>query len=156
GNVPARANGTARAPAAGTGRIMDDFAPPGESAGPPVPRLHRAGEDALPADFVPLRLLLQPGGLCVELTKADNLVGRHSEAEVRLAFPDVSRRHSRFVFLDGGWRVLDLNSLNGTFVNGERVQQALLSNGDRVRLASLNFLVELPVAPPAARPAADE
>jgi pSer/pThr/pTyr-binding forkhead associated (FHA) protein len=125
---------------------MDHFAPPGDPAGPHAPRLHRAGEDALPADFVPLRLLLQPGGLCVELAKTDNLVGRHSEADVRLALPDISRRHCRFSFNEGGWRVTDLNSLNGTFVNDVRLQHSPVSNGDRVRLAGLTFLVELPTA----------
>lgn len=132
---------------------MDDLAPQGL----PAPRLHRVEvEDApLPSPFVPLRLLLQPGGLCVELTKANTLVGRHSEADVRLALPDVSRRHCRFLFLDGAWQVIDLNSLNGTFVNDERLQEATLTAGDRVRIASLTFLVEIAAPAPAATPADD-
>ena len=124
---------------------MDHFAPSGEANGLPAPRLHRVDvEDTLvPTDFVPLRLLLQPGGLCVELTKPNTLLGRHSEADIRLALPDVSRRHCRFLFSDGVWQVIDLNSLNGTFVNEERLQESPLANGDRVRIASLTFLVEI-------------
>jgi pSer/pThr/pTyr-binding forkhead associated (FHA) protein len=71
------------------------------------------------------------------------LVGRHSDADVRLAMPDVSRRHCRFHFTKGAWQVTDLNSLNGVYVNDVRLEEAVLSHGDRVRLASLTFLVDL-------------
>ena len=127
---------------------MDDMPPPGEAQGLPAPRLHCADTENLPADFVPLRLLLQPGGLCVELTRPDMVIGRHSEADVRLGLPDVSRRHCRFLFADGAWQVMDLNSLNGTFVNEERLQEATLAHGDHVRIAGLTFLVEIAAAAP--------
>jgi pSer/pThr/pTyr-binding forkhead associated (FHA) protein len=100
-------------------------------------------EMTVPADFVPLRLYLQPGGLCVELTQPDMLVGRHSEADVRLALPDISRRHCRLAFVDGHWRVTDLNSLNGVFINDDRMHEATLHDGDRIRLGSLTFAVKV-------------
>src|SRR5262249_50890628 len=77
---------------------------------------------------------------------ADMLVGRHSCADVRLSLPDVSRRHCRFVFADGSWRVVDMNSLNGLFVNGERLQEATLFHGDRIRIGSLTFEADLSAA----------
>jgi pSer/pThr/pTyr-binding forkhead associated (FHA) protein len=127
---------------------MDKSWKPGE-AEVPAPRLHSADEpDAVPAGFVPLKLLLQPGGLSVELNKPNMLLGRHSEADVRLALPDVSRRHCRFVFADGAWQVTDLNSLNGVFVNDSRLAEATLCHGDRVRIGSLTFLVDLGGAGP--------
>jgi pSer/pThr/pTyr-binding forkhead associated (FHA) protein len=107
------------------------------------PRLASEPEVEMPPDFVTLRLLLQPGGLCVELNKPEMLVGRHSTAEVRLSLPDISRRHCRFVFGDGCWRVFDLNSLNGIYVNGERLHDATLFHGDRVRIGSLTFAVDI-------------
>ena len=110
-----------------------------------APRL-LANPDAeadLPPGFAPLRLKLQPGGLSVELTRPSNLIGRHSDADVRLALPDVSRRHCRFVFADGGWQVIDLNSLNGVQVNGEQVLQAPLENGDLLRIGGFTFAVDL-------------
>ena len=72
-------------------------------------------------DCVPLRLVLQPGGAVIEVSRPEVLVGRHSEVDVRLPLPDVSRRHCRFVYADGIWRVFDLRSLNGVYVNGERI-----------------------------------
>lgn len=102
-----------------------------------------ASEQNLPEGFYPLRLLLQPGGLCLELAQPDVLLGRHSSADVRLSLPDVSRRHCRFVFSDGHWEVIDLNSLNGIHVNGERLNCIVLAQGDRLRIGSLTFVVDL-------------
>jgi pSer/pThr/pTyr-binding forkhead associated (FHA) protein len=117
-----------------------DQPPPAEAHGPPP---CAPGPDTdLPEGFTPLRLLLQPGGLCVELARPDMLFGRHSAADVRLALPDVSRRHCRFVFRDGHWAVVDLDSLNGTHVNGERLAEAVLCHGDTVRIGSFTFAVD--------------
>ena len=99
--------------------------------------------DALPADFVPLRLILHSTGTVIELDRPDMLIGRHSEVDVRLPLPDVSRRHCRFVFGNGNWVVMDLNSLNGVFVNDEPVGQATLKQGDRVRIGGFVFAVDL-------------
>ena len=101
-----------------------------------------AGPHALPANFVPLRLVLQQSGVAVELTRPDMLMGRHSEADIRLPLPDVSRRHCRLVWADGCWQVFDLNSLNGVFVNGERVQQATLRHRDFLKLGGFTFQVD--------------
>jgi pSer/pThr/pTyr-binding forkhead associated (FHA) protein len=108
--------------------------------GPHRPAQHAEG---VPADFLPLRLLLQPGNMVIELNRVDMLVGRHSEADIRLPLPDVSRRHCRFLFGNGHWVVMDLNSLNGVFVNDEPVAHATLKQGDRVRIGGYIFAVDL-------------
>jgi pSer/pThr/pTyr-binding forkhead associated (FHA) protein len=115
---------------------------PKEGQGPPQLRLHAEGE--LPPDFVPLRLVLQPSGApLIEVNRPDMLVGRHTEADIRLPLPDVSRRHCRLVFTEGCWQVIDLNSLNGVQVNGEQVLQAPLENGDLLRIGGFTFAVDL-------------
>jgi pSer/pThr/pTyr-binding forkhead associated (FHA) protein len=121
---------------------MNDVPNPTDTAGPPC--LHGEAE-ATPA-FLPMRLVLQPSGASVEVTRPDVLVGRHSEADIRLPLPDVSRRHCRLVFADGGWQVIDLNSLNGIQVNGEQVLQAPLDQGDLLRVGGFTFQVELTAA----------
>lgn len=102
--------------------------------------------------FIPLRLTLEPVGLSIEVQRPDVVVGRHSDAEVRLALPEISRRHCRLVFENQEWRVHDLNSLNGVFVNGERMQEATLYDGDRLQLGTFTIIVERlkPIAAPAA------
>jgi pSer/pThr/pTyr-binding forkhead associated (FHA) protein len=94
-------------------------------------------------DLVPLRLLLQPGELIIQLTRPDMVLGRHSEADVRLPLPDVSRKHCRFLHVQGLWHVVDLNSLNGVYVNDQPVQRAVLHQGDRLRIGGVSFLVDL-------------
>jgi pSer/pThr/pTyr-binding forkhead associated (FHA) protein len=94
-------------------------------------------------DFIPLRLVLQPSGYGVDLAKPDVLLGRHSQADIRLPLPDVSRRHCRFLFEDGQWRVIDLDSLNGIYVNGERLLRAELQEGDVIAIGGFTFEVNL-------------
>jgi pSer/pThr/pTyr-binding forkhead associated (FHA) protein len=122
---------------------MDEAPQPAERLPLQGPHWHRGPEVELPPDFHPLRLLLQSGGHSIELTRPDMILGRHSEADVRLPLADVSRRHCRFAFLNGLWQVFDLNSLNGTFVNGQRVRHAVLKHRDLVRMGGFTFEVQL-------------
>jgi len=96
---------------------------------------------APPAEFRPLRLRIHPGGQFLDLTGPDLLLGRHSQADLRMPLPDVSRRHCRFVFSTAGWELIDVGSLNGVFVNGARVQRAMLRTGDHIRLGGLELEV---------------
>jgi len=124
---------------------MDETRQPTEADAPLLKGLHWCvvAEGELPPGFFPLRLVLQPGGTTIELTRPDTLLGRHSAADVRLPLPDVSRRHCRCLFAEGNWRIVDLNSLNGLWVNDEHVQQAILQQGDVLRLGGFTFSVEL-------------
>jgi pSer/pThr/pTyr-binding forkhead associated (FHA) protein len=92
--------------------------------------------------FVPLRLRLHPGDHPIVLIAPDVLLGRHSEADLRMPVPDVSRRHCRFVFTDGAWQLIDLDSLNGVYLNGARVRCAALHPGDHIRICSFAIDVE--------------
>ncbi len=69
-------------------------------------------------------------------------VGRGLAAELRLDESSVSRRHAIIVPRPAGARILDDRSANGTFVNGRRVQQADLRDGDVIVLGRvvLRFL----------------
>jgi predicted component of type VI protein secretion system len=124
---------------------MDQAMQPAGEMGCVLPELanNAPGERDVPADFIPLRLVVKPGGMAMELNRPDMLVGRHSEADVRLALPDVSRRHCRLVFSNGGWQVVDLNSLNGVFVNGERIIQAELHDHDIIGIGVFRFEVDM-------------
>jgi pSer/pThr/pTyr-binding forkhead associated (FHA) protein len=68
--------------------------------------------------------------LLIPLAGAVMHIGRGLSAELRLDDTSVSRRHAILVPRPSGARILDDRSSNGTFVNGRRVQQADLSNGD--------------------------
>jgi predicted component of type VI protein secretion system len=124
---------------------MDDPKQPTEAGNLPLQGPHWNTQPAETEGFFPLRLVLYPGGASVDLTRPDMVVGRHSTADLRLHLPDVSRRHCRFVFVDGGWQVYDLHSMNGLFVNGQRVEQADLHHRDLLRIGSYTFEVSLPM-----------
>jgi hypothetical protein len=62
------------------------------------------------------------------------LVGRHHTCDVVLADPSVSRRHARLLFRDGIWILRDLESTNGTIVNGVRVGRCEIRPGDQLLL----------------------
>jgi pSer/pThr/pTyr-binding forkhead associated (FHA) protein len=61
-------------------------------------------------------------------------IGRGLAANLRLDETSVSRSHAILVPRADGARILDDRSSNGTFVNGRRVQQAELANGDVIRV----------------------
>ncbi len=66
---------------------------------------------------------------------ASLLIGRSAAAGLRLEQPAISRRHARLESLpDGRVEVVDLGSANGVWLNGERVQRVILSDGDHLQL----------------------
>ena len=84
----------------------------------------------------------------VALTREWTRIGRSLAADIRFDDPTVSRRHALIVRQADGVRVLDDRSLNGVFVNGERVEWRALSDGDEV-LVGRHRLVFLADALPA-------
>ena len=73
--------------------------------------------------------------------------GRHPDADVFLDDVTVSRRHAEFRRDAEGFRVVDVGSLNGTYVNRQRIDDALLSGGDEVQIGKYRLLY-FPAAPP--------
>jgi hypothetical protein len=72
----------------------------------------------------------------------DLLVGRDQECDIVLSDMTVSRRHVRLLFSDGRWSLRDLESTNGTSVNGSLVMRCQLRPGDRLRLGDEILLVD--------------
>jgi hypothetical protein len=70
--------------------------------------------------------------MVVGLTQEWTRVGRSLAADVRFDDPTVSRRHALLVRQPDGVRVLDDRSLNGVFVNGERIEWRMLKDGDEI------------------------
>jgi predicted component of type VI protein secretion system len=134
---------------------MDDSRHPLQIVGHPVegPPGRTGPQEPVLCDFVPLHLVLEGGTLAIELTAPDLVLGRHTGADIRLPLPDVSRRHCRFVYAGGHWQVIDLQSLNGVWVNEQPVQRAPLYPGDRLRIGAFAFTVDPQAATEAADPA---
>ena len=83
------------------------------------------------------------------LTKAKCMIGRAAGSDVRLPIDSVSARHAQLEKNEEGWRLTDLQSTNGTFVNDHRVDTADLKTGDRVRFGEVQvrFTADSPAPP---------
>jgi signal transduction histidine kinase len=85
--------------------------------------------------FIVPRLFVIKGadeGKQFDLTGDHVSVGRDANNRVRLHDTEVSRRHAEFRQVEGGYVVVDVGSANGTYVNNQKVQEALLQAGDQV------------------------
>jgi FHA domain/zinc-ribbon domain len=68
-------------------------------------------------------------------------LGRHPQSDISLDDITVSRRHADIERLaDGGYEIRDAGSLNGTYVNGARVEKTRLSNGDEVQIGKFRMV----------------
>jgi pSer/pThr/pTyr-binding forkhead associated (FHA) protein len=66
--------------------------------------------------------------------------GRHPESEIFLDDVTVSRRHAEFRRTPEGYRVADVGSLNGTYVNRDRIDEVALQGGDEVQIGKYRLV----------------
>jgi hypothetical protein len=69
-------------------------------------------------------------------------VGRALGNDLVVNDPEVSRFHARFEQDGDGWRLTDLGSTNGTWVNGNRVRQAVIAPGDEITFGETRYILE--------------
>jgi adenylate cyclase len=86
---------------------------------------------------------LQPGRVVV--------VGRAVTSDVPIYDPTISRRHAELTLTDGGVKVKDVGSSNGTFLNGARISEAVAAENDVITFGKVAFRVK-DVSAPAPRP----
>jgi hypothetical protein len=97
-----------------------------------------------PASSRPATVTLEVNGTSHPLTPPGLVVGRGTEADLRINDPGISRRHAQFRVTSGRpptVTVADLGSTNGTVVNGQRVGEAPLSDGSHVRIGNTDVTV---------------
>jgi pSer/pThr/pTyr-binding forkhead associated (FHA) protein len=75
------------------------------------------------------------------LDQAVTTAGRHPESDIFLDDVTVSRRHAELVRGDDGrFRVVDVGSLNGTYLNRQRIDEGPLTSGDEVQIGKFRLL----------------
>ncbi|QIB66138.1 FHA domain-containing protein [Kineobactrum salinum] len=77
-------------------------------------------------------------------------IGREDSCEIMLQEPSVSARHAQLIHQGGRWRLVNLVSANGIFVNGEKRLTAYLADGDQIRLGLVNLIFRASANAPAA------
>ncbi len=95
---------------------------------------------------------LTPGDAMLHVSRGPNVgasylldtdvarVGRHPDNEVFLDDVTVSRRHAEFVRENGSFSIVDVGSLNGTYLNGNRVDKESLKRGDEIQIGKFKFV----------------
>jgi len=73
-------------------------------------------------------------GASYRLDRDVTTIGRHPDSDIFFDDITVSRRHVRIDRDEGGYRLTDVGSLNGTYVNRERVDDSRLDHGDEVQI----------------------
>jgi len=82
------------------------------------------------------------GGDPIPLLKKNLLVGRRESCDIVLRFPNVSAHHCQLSVDSGYWYVQDLESRNGTKVNGVRVNRKRIDPGDTLAIAKHKYVLE--------------
>jgi pSer/pThr/pTyr-binding forkhead associated (FHA) protein len=78
----------------------------------------------------------------ITLEKSKITLGRGLNVDLTIHDRLASRLHCVIEFKDNAWHISDLKSRNGTFVNGERIQEARLNVGDRIRIGEMVLVCE--------------
>ncbi len=81
------------------------------------------------------------------LARDVTVLGRREDSDLRVPLTDISRKHCRFIKEADTLHLEDLGSSNGTFHNGQRVQEAVLAPGDWVSVGPVTFVVQIDGVP---------
>lgn len=92
---------------------------------------------------MPAYLIVSDGGGTRHEVAGRAVVGRDADCDVLLTSLSASRKHAALEHTASGWMLKDLASVNGTFVNGKRVTETLLANGDAVRFGEVKAVFEI-------------
>lgn len=84
------------------------------------------------------------GGRVVPIEQPFLTIGRSIDNDIIIERDDVSRQHAQIKLRQGRYVLTDLDSANGTTVNGQRVAEHVLHDGDRIRLAGAEIIFQVP------------
>jgi pSer/pThr/pTyr-binding forkhead associated (FHA) protein len=101
----------------------------------------QAAVEALPEGSALLVVLRGPNAGSRFLLDTESVsAGRHPESDIFLDDVTVSRRHAEFRRTADGFVVADVGSLNGTYVNRDRIDEVILRNGDEVQVGKYRLV----------------
>ena len=114
---------------------------PEQQTGEPLSADDAAAVGALPAGSALLIVQRGPNAGSRFLLDVDVVTaGRHPDSDIFLDDVTVSRRHAQFVRVGSGYAVKDVGSLNGTYVNRHRIDEAQLAGGDEVQIGKYRLV----------------
>jgi hypothetical protein len=129
-------------------RSARDEAPPAPALEPGATMIYKP-KTPLPADGPPPDVALAQelvtltlDGIRHEVDKRRVVIGRSKDCDIQLADPNVSRRHAELRQEGSAYWLIDLDSTNGTQVNGHRTARTKLDSGDTITIGSTDLVFE--------------
>ncbi len=93
-------------------------------------------------------VVLEVNGMKHPLSLPGVVIGRGTDADLKIDDPGISRRHAEITIAEGGSgtvvTVTDLNSTNGVVLNGHKVSSAAVTNGSEIRLGNTVIVIHMP------------
>ncbi|MGI8880679.1 MAG: oxoglutarate dehydrogenase inhibitor Odhl [Jatrophihabitans sp.] len=130
-----------REPSTDTSIFTPGATPPADGDSEFSAEAHQGAIDALPPDSALLVVKRGPNaGSRFLLDRAVTTAGRHPDSDIFLDDVTVSRRHVEFRRENDGFSVHDVGSLNGTYLNRERIDSAVLSSADEVQIGKFRLV----------------
>ncbi|WP_052607320.1 FHA domain-containing protein [Lentisphaera araneosa] len=74
-----------------------------------------------------------------KLKEGDTIIGRTKDNSIQLAFPNISRHHSKISFSNETYSIEDLESTNGTYVNGISIAKCVLHPNDVIEIGDTHL-----------------
>ena len=98
-------------------------------------------EDSIPKQYVYLKVTGSEGEekKTIELGEEYNLIGRTPECNIQLKVENVSRKHALITFRGNEYWLEDLDSKNGTYINGIKIAKCVLRNNDQIDIGGVKL-----------------
>jgi hypothetical protein len=87
-----------------------------------------------------LSVFLNEGSEVISLPGPVVVLGRAADADISVEHNTISRHHAQIIYEGGIYHLRDLGSTNGTFHNGDRVEEATLKHGDTISLGEVRIM----------------
>ena len=108
----------------------------------PTSEAMKAHEDALLAKYKLVLVSTEIRDQRYKITRVSNLIGRSPACAIAISHPSISRQHCLLQLTDRGIHVKDLDTTNGTKVNGIVLKEGYINVGDKLILGHLGFVLE--------------
>jgi pSer/pThr/pTyr-binding forkhead associated (FHA) protein len=141
GQGPEGAGRGADAPLVETTISLGALVPPEAAEETGLSGADQAAVDALPEESALLVVQRGPNAGARFLLDAERTTaGRRPESDIFLDDVTVSRKHAEFIRREGQFVVRDVGSLNGTYVDRDRIEEAVLKDGDEVQIGKYRLV----------------
>jgi hypothetical protein len=122
--------------------LADPKGDPGDDDAPGKEDVSK-NRDEISVGFPNMVIITGPSsGKKIPLLPMTMSIGREHDNNIELKDPDVGRYHARILYDRGRFILEDLESSNGTWLNGEKISEAALKNGDRIKMGEIELAID--------------